>query len=548
MVKAFQHSLFIVSLFVVTSVLSNSAYALTKVTASVDRNPAMVNESLVLTVIADDSISADAFDPSVLKTDFVVGSTSVSSQTSMVNMDMTRTTRWTTLLIPKQQGNATIPALTIAGQKTQPITLTVVAQGNAAAQKQKQVYITSEVSSQDVYVQQLFTLKIKLHLAVDLKRGSLSEPKMTGAEIKQVGPDQESTQIIDGKRIRIIERIYSIKPQNSGIFVLHSTMFEGEIIIGKQRSLFSGLDRGKPISVGSKEIEISVKPVPEKFQGEWLPSEIISIEEQWPEEQLEYALGEPITRKVIITAAGLSSEQLPTLKFEVPQGIKIYPDQAESNTGVQNGLVISQKIQDFAIVPTKPGTFILPELRLPWWNTKLNKLEYAVLPSKALTIKGLISKPSLIAQPSLETSPPVVVQNTSLQWLFLAGWILTGIAWLITAQLRKQTNDKPTPFSRTDKRNYLQLMAACQQNDGEQVLALLPKWAGDLFEGQYFTNLQQVTKCLNDQEFNNQLGILQRSYFSEEKTPWQGKAMLKAISRLQTKTIQTHEVAMALNP
>lgn len=548
MVTVFKRRIYMVFLLFINSVMPISAYALTSVTASVDRNPATVNESIVLTIIADDSISADAFDPSILKADFVLGSTSVSSQTSMVNMDMTRTTQWTTLLIPKKKGKVVIPAFSIAGQQTQPISLVVVEQGSESSQKQQQVYITSDISTPEVYVQQLFTLRVKLHLAVDLKRGSLSEPKMTGAEIKQIGADQESTQIIEGKRIRIIERIYSIKPQTSGKFVLHSSMFQGEIILGKKRSLFAGLDRGKPISVTSKDIDITVKPVPESFQGEWLPSEIISIEDKWPEEQAEYELGEPITRKVIITAAGLSAEQLPKLTFDVPQGIKIYPDQAEANSGVQNGLVISQKIQDFAIVPTKPGTFELPELRIPWWNTKLNKVDYAIIPSKVLNIKGIVSTIETPTDLALTPTKVIVEQNSQLQWLFLTGWMLTILAWVGSYFYDRKKRQLPSPFAISDKRNYLKLIGACQQNNGEQVLALIPLWAQDLFPDKHFANLDQVNKCLQDNEFNKQLAILQKSYFSAERLPWQGSSLLKVISRLQTKTIQQNEVNIALNP
>ena len=57
----------------------------TEVTATVDRNPVTVNESFVLTVTVNDDVSNNAFEASKLLQDFVVGRTSVSRQTSMIN-------------------------------------------------------------------------------------------------------------------------------------------------------------------------------------------------------------------------------------------------------------------------------------------------------------------------------------------------------------------------------------------------------------------------------------------------------------------------------
>ncbi|WOH37530.1 BatD family protein [Thalassotalea fonticola] len=543
MVKTIKHSVFIVSLL--ATFLAN---ALTNVTASIDKNPAVVNESIVLTIVADDSVSADAFDPSILQKDFVVGGTSVSSQTNMVNFDMTRTTQWTTLLIPRKKGKVVIPALSVDGVSTQPIALVVLAENEKGTSQQKDLYITSDVSNQEVYVQQQFTLRVRLHLAVNLKRGVLTEPKMTGAEIKQIGQDQENTQIIDGKRYRIIERVYSVKPQTSGKFVLHSSTFEGEITISNKRSLFSGMDRGKPVSIRGKEIDINVKPMPDNYSGEWLPSELINIEDEWPSDGTEFELGEPITRKVTITAAALSAEQLPELNFEVPSGLKIYPDQAESQSGVQNGLLISQKVQEFAIVPTKPGTYTLPDLVVPWWNTKLNKLEQAVIPGKTITINGIEAVSPTFSQSAQPQVQIVTEQNTTLQWLFLAGWILTVLTWFYTAKLKGKISFNKATFAPDDKQSYLKLLAACTQNNGEQVIALLPTWAKDLYPNEHFANLEQVSKKLNSVDFNEALAELQRNYYSANTGNWQGAKLLKIISRLQTKTIQEQQVAITINP
>ena len=145
--------------------------ALSSVTASIDRNPVTLHESFMLTVIANDDVSSNQLNTSSLQESFIVGRTSVSNQTSMVNFKTTRSTKWTTILIPKVTGTVIIPSFTIEDHHTQPISLTVLEKNNSQANKQQDIFITTKISSHDVYVQQLVTLNVKLHFSADLKRG-----------------------------------------------------------------------------------------------------------------------------------------------------------------------------------------------------------------------------------------------------------------------------------------------------------------------------------------------------------------------------------------
>ncbi|MEY8251091.1 MAG: BatD family protein, partial [Colwellia sp.] len=169
-------SLMLTILIMATFLLSNNVYALSKVTAVVDKNPAMINESILLTVTADDDVNRNALDTSPLLSDFIVGQTSVSSQTSMVNFKTSRLTKWQIVLIARSAGQFIIPALTIENQQSEPVELTVVAAKDTSSNSQTDIFVTSELSRNEVYVQQLLTLSIKLHFSVELKSGNLTEP------------------------------------------------------------------------------------------------------------------------------------------------------------------------------------------------------------------------------------------------------------------------------------------------------------------------------------------------------------------------------------
>jgi hypothetical protein len=172
--------------------------AVAGVSATVDKNPVIEGESFILEIIADEDMDTDAFDSTPLLQDFIVGRTSVSSQTSIVNFKTTYTTRWQTVLIPRGTGIYIIPSFNLKGQKTDPIKLTVVKASDKSANADKDIFLKTTISSKNVYVQQQVTLQVKLYIGTELRRASLSEPTLDDANIIQIGKDIETVEIING--------------------------------------------------------------------------------------------------------------------------------------------------------------------------------------------------------------------------------------------------------------------------------------------------------------------------------------------------------------
>ncbi|WP_235839637.1 BatD family protein [Cognaticolwellia mytili] len=554
----------IFSLFVI--LLSLNSYALSKISASVDKNPVVVNESLILTVVADDNIDNNALDTSALLKDFIVGRTSVSSQTSMVNFKTTRTTRWTTVLIPRKPGELVIPPFLIDGLSSQPIAVKALAASDATASSQQDLFITTEASATDIYVQQQITLKVKLHFSTELKRGSLTEPALTGANILQIGKDNESENIINGKRYRIIERIYAISPQQSGTVMLKSPVFSGEIIMpSTRRSNFLSFADTKPVSVIGDDITLIVKGIPKQVSGTWLPSELLALHQEWQPEPSQFKVGEPITRTITLTAAGLAEAQLPELIMAVPQGLKVYPDQDELHTGLNNERLVSQKVVNFAIVASQPGEYQLPEIAIPWWNTVTNKAEVAKIASQKIIVlpnPDITQTPTTVT-PSSEierptTAAPVtqtgIIQESSLwPWIFLPLWLLTLLAWFVSVKRPFTKKNNHTKNSNSVNGAYLELIAACKRNDGEAALTQLIPWARSQSAGaadaELLTTLDALHSHFNDQAFSSALTELQQSYYGKAPGQWLGSNLLQAIQNLHKKD---HKVAnsndMSINP
>ncbi|MBU2871263.1 BatD family protein [Colwellia sp. E2M01] len=584
-------------LIMASFVFSQQALALSAVTTVIDKNPAMLNESILLTVTADDDVDRNALDTSPLLKDFIVGQTSVSSQTSMVNFETTRMTKWQVILIARKAGTFTIPALTIEGKQSKPIEVNVIeAKNTNGANNQADIFITSELSNNQVYVQQALTLSIKLHFSVELQSASLTEPELTGATIEKAAKDEQSDSIINGKRYRVIEQTYAITPEKSGDFTLAAPVFSGEVRqASSRRSSFLSFGQSKPVSVVGKELKLTVLPIPTNYPSntQWLPTEIITLHQEWQSNNDEFTVGEPITRTITLTAAGLSKAQLPELKMQSTRGLKIYPDQAELHSTIRDNRLISQKVQNFALVPSTTGEFTLPAMEVTWFNIVTNKIEVATLPAKTITVKantdnftsGQTGAPKFNEQPQGYNQDELNIASTSnntndittnasgnqikttedktLQWLFLALWLVTLLAWVLHVIYLKKNGVMNSTIKHknttTDTSNaYPNLLAECKNNNAEQALNLVLPWLKQLLNndkiGVNIHNIAQAQEMLQDENLNSALEKLQQQLYgknvSNQASTWQGAELSKAIQAVNKKQINKAKPGstQSLNP
>ena len=387
--RALLQSTYFVFIFAV--MLNGAAFAdVNSVEATIDRNPVMVDEAIRLTITADGSADRDAFDSSPLLKDFVVGRTSVSSQTSIVNFDTKRTTVWTTTLFPRKEGSFTIPSLSIEGKTTKPIQVKVI-----PVQEQSNVsrdyFVTTDIDLKEAYLNQQLLYTVKLYLSSNIERGSLQAPDMQNAEITQLGEDKQYTDIVNGRRYQIIERQFAVVPQASGEFTLRGPIFTGEVMAANTNQRFGFFNRTQQVNRVGPDITVNIKPIPQGIDYPWLPSEMVRVDEEWPQGD-SFVAGEPVTRIVTLTALGVVEEQLPDIPEFYPPNFKLYPDQDNTTTVEKDQSLISQRQTSLAIIPTEPGNFVLPEITIPWFNTLTQKTEYATIPARSITVAAASGK------------------------------------------------------------------------------------------------------------------------------------------------------------
>ena len=573
--------------FLLTLLLSTAAYAdVNSLEATIDRNPVMLDEAIRLTVTADGSADRDAFDSSPLLKDFVVGRTSVSSQTSIVNFDTKRTTVWTTTLFPRKEGTFTIPSLTIEGKSTKPIQVKVIPvqeQSNVA----RDYFVTTDIDVKEAYLNQQLLYTVKLFLSSNIERGSLQAPEMQNAEITQLGEDKQYTDIVNGRRYQIIERQFAVVPQASGEFTLRGPIFTGEVMAANTNQRFGFFNRTQQINRVGPDITVNIKPIPQGIDYPWLPSEMVRVDEEWPQGD-SFVAGEPVTRIVTLTALGVVEEQLPDIPEFYPPNFKLYPDQSNTTTVEKDQSLISQRQTSLAIIPTQPGNFVLPEITIPWFNTLTQQTEYATIPARSITVAPAsgannANTPNSLDTPSMSSASNEDIQNdipsaakqpnasasskdkpldsasgevntdenTQLNWMvtgaLLVLFVIALTGWLVTYRKLKQaqfmgpglTNktgsaQRPHSYAQWDEKAQFQnLMSVIKAKDTRLLTPALKQWINALTSGKaQLSQFEGINASVNE---------LYALRFSANKADasTQSKQVMKALDKL------SHEAKLA---
>ncbi|MBU0911867.1 MAG: BatD family protein [Gammaproteobacteria bacterium] len=520
-------------------IVSSPVWALTELKVSLDKNPLLLGETAVLELVADDQVAAQP-DFSVLDKDFIVQGPSMGQQMQIVNGQASRTTSWRLLLKAKQSGTFIIPAFEIEGVSSTALEVEVV-QGSAQTQttKDAQLFLQSSLDSTQLYVQQLAYLEVKIFFQGDLQRGSLSEPKVEGLSIEQLGKDKEGTELVNGERYRTFTRQYRLIPERSGTFVLPGSTLSGEML-DRNSGRYDYFAQTKAVSATANDLSIEVAAKPDNFPGDWLIADLVSLNEEWSPATDQLTQGEPVTRTITITALDVAEHQLPDLTLDAPDGVKLYKEQPHAKQAERNGTLVSQKVFSMAVVANKAGELVLPEVKLPWWNKKTNSVHYATLPEKRLTVQLNPELPQQSATPTVVPTTQVPLTQAAdtnpWQWNYTSSVI--SLLWLSSVVLLLWFRPTKTAVAKTAiqnsgsaKANPKKLQQACHNNNATAARQWLMLWAQQQF-GRPPASLTELAEWCKDAAFTEQLQLLNQQLYQKEQQSWQGKTLWICWSKL----------------
>ena len=531
------------------------SWAATKLEASIDKNPVLAGEFFMLNISVDDTVKGEQPDTSSLLKDFVVGPTSLSSRTNIINGSINKQTTWSVKLMTRTEGDYTIPAFSVAGLTSQPIKLKV-AKRSVDADKNNEIFLKTSLSSNSLFVQEAGVYTVKLYLAKELLDGSLSTPSMEDAQLTQLGKQTESYELVDGKRYLVITREYLIQPQKSGAYTIAGPAFQGRV----QQNY-----RQLEVSALGDDQQVEIKPIPSDYKGAWLPSELVNLDEEWQPNDNTVEVGTPITRTITLTALGVTKEQLPEISMPTINGIRSYPDKKENNNAVRDGRVVSQQTASYALLPQKPGTYTLPEIKLPWFNTKMNRISVATLPKRTITVTPSTTAPNTAIanpQPSTNNSPtlenisnqatgtqPIETKSDTSLWLIVVAalgyilWIGTVIFYLINRSTKNTTEKLQLNTRGTSQPSLNELKALAKTHDVKAFYTALNNFSVKVTHKNVGA-IDELCIRVNSSELNGLISQLQAQLYSNKGANTDLNAIIKILENYQTQASKSQQAVL----
>jgi hypothetical protein len=562
--------------------------------ASLDRDAIYAGDTATLRIIASGDDAGKQPDLTPLQNDFEVLGTTSSSQIRIVNGQRSDRYEWLIELAPVAKGNIQVPALTVGSSKTAALTLRVSEQpAPATAQAGAPVFMRSEINASqgDIYVQQQILYTTRLYYRVPLIEGSFTDPKTDDAVIQQLGEDKQYNTTIDGQSYQVLERSFAIFPEHSGKLTIAPTVFSGRAVsatgrrssLGRMDSLieqmlsrsgfnerfFGGTpfgDPGKRVRLASDTLTLDVKPRPDGYSGaHWLPTQKLVIQDSWTDSPPVIRAGEPVTRTLTLEAKGLEASQLPHLKLEGTDTLRVYPEQPELSNRTDGDWVYGRSEQRFTYVASQPGRIALPAVQVSWWDSVNHKQQNTVLPAWEVKVEagsgtsaapasasGAETAPARDATQPNSTATTAIALPTAantvagkrLYWQMGGGLgvgVLLLVAFLLIRRQRKpesadpqaaqhSANAAPQPAGTHDqeslRRSRQSLRDACAKSDPRAAAGALLDWAAATWPEQPPRSL--VALAARVERGDEVIRELETALYGAKEQSWNGQALWKA--------------------
>ncbi|HVY55403.1 MAG TPA: BatD family protein, partial [Thermodesulfobacteriota bacterium] len=151
---------------------------------------------------------------------------------------------------------------------------------------------------------------------------------------------------------------------------------------------FPGFASFEPFTLSGQEITLDVKP-PAAGTDRWLPLTSLKISDDL-DGAASAKVGEPLTRKLKLVAQGATGATLPDLEGSIaPDGsFRIYADKPSSGEKISadGSTITGWREESYTLIPEKSGALTLPEIKVPWWDVKSNRIAYATVPARTIDV------------------------------------------------------------------------------------------------------------------------------------------------------------------
>ncbi|MFA0013337.1 BatD family protein [Vibrio lentus] len=533
---------------------SHSVFAANAV-ASVSQNSVTKDEVFLLRVATDEKVSSGALDLSSLQKDFYVSTPRFGSSMRIVNGSRSVSSEWNITLAPLRLGRFEIPSFDIDGAKTQPITINVSV--NKSAPKQSDMAeFKLNLSKDSLYPQEVAELDVKLIIKADPRRlqdPKIAPPSSPQLDVEPIGESKQFQDVINGQEVTVVQQSFHISSQQAGQFQLQGPKLTGAVVYSTNNSSTTRLFQ---LDTPVETLDVTVNPVPQGYQGEWLPTSNFKLIQKWSDSQgnelknsnalggdkqnIEMEAGDSLTRTITMTASNLTQHQLPKLNITYPKSVRVYEEKPQFGTTQSgNAIVVYKQV----LIPKESGSISLPDVSQTWFNTDSQSQETSKALGLELSVQAsdrAISStpPPVIEAPTQQASPTIVTVDNPGIWPYLTA--LFAALWLISSAVgfyfwsRRGTTAKPKRLDERQSDTAEALITALKAKDGVMTRTLFEQWKtenSDLSGETLETVEAELTK-------------LNQSLYAEAGSPsqsWDPSEAIKAVKKPKRISSKAHK-------
>ncbi|MBL4711932.1 MAG: BatD family protein [Gammaproteobacteria bacterium] len=475
-------------------------------------------------------------DFSPLEKDFTITTTTQRNDFDMFTGKFARNDNWVVELIPDKAGRFIIPEIAFGRDRSPSISLIIKPQSKQLNAAKRNFISELEASHTTVFVGSQIIITQRMLSTRKTARPSFSELKKSGVNVMQEKLDDGKPYDIKrgDKTYHVLEIKHAIYPQQTGQLYIEPSVAVAQVAASGDGSINPLMNNAITKNASSAPIEIKINPIPESFnQKNWLPAKEVRLQEEWTESGTTFNVGEPITRSYSVYVDGLGFAQLPALAIGTVENLKRYPDKPVSRNKISSSGISSSVKTRVVLIPTQPGTFTLPSIEIPWWNTVTNERVVSSIPPRRITVIGAGTENTATA-PAGTTKPassenmvstkPRRSENERLYlWLsifFGMGWGSTILLWAdINRSRKKRLIIPPSKEPATLYQAGKTLMKACSTAQATACERALIAWGKIIFHDNTLTSLGALKQRVED-PLQSEIGKLEIELYSANTSGW----------------------------
>lgn len=498
--------------------MATPAHAL-QLSQRVDRHIIHPDETLIFTVLADQPLPAEALNIRPLFAGFSIG------QLQFTTTHAGQQSRWViplTVRADQPFGPITLPALSVANRRTNAIALRYQAGTPAMMSVVNHAGDTSVVEGSLLQAPAypgsagLYRLRIKLLPGITIDK--IAPPMLANATVTAWGEDQRSTMQINGNQVPVVDRLYLLRPQQSG----HQTL------LGAQVEGVSGNPRpGTALRQATPDMTLDIAPLPADAPS--LPSEQLQLTAHWvtpPANGKPHSVpqvGEPLRFQVTLQGVGNLADDLPAVAPVDTPAWKIYLEQNQQQTRLQGSTLLGTRTLSYLAVPQQAGTHPLPALTLAWWNSHHHRQEMA---STTLSAPDIAPAPRTSTP---DTLPASAAPDGMTLLRYLAGLLCVAVASVLLWRVPYFARWRQRIRQRWQQHLYWrQIRLALQQHNAPAAHHAILAWARLRWPQMLIPGLTALP-CYP--ALAVELDALLAACYAPTSCAWQGQPLLQGLQR-----------------